>query len=744
MTSAATSDRTQIITEALHKIDDLTARLQIAEQASTEPIAVMGMGCRFPGGVNNPDQYWDLLEQGRSGIVAVPAQRWDAEAFYTDDHTVPGTICNREGGFLTGWQPDEFDAEFFGISPREAERIDPQQRLVLEIAWEALEHAGVAPDTLRQSKTGVFLGLMTADYLLCCWAGRSEAIDPFAAMSNGMSFPAGRLSYVLGLQGPSLMVDTACSSSLVALHLACQSLRCGSVAGAGRRRQLILSPEINVAPLEDPRARSRRPMQDLRRGGGRLRPRRRLRDRGAQAAVRRDSGRRRDPRAGARIGGESRRRQQRAHRAERSRAGGADSRCAAKRGCAPGEIEYVETHGTGTPLGDPIELRALGNVMRDDRRSDSPCLIGSVKTNIGHLEAAAGVAGFIKIVLAVHHGYIPQHLNFEQLTPYATETTSCMRVAASAQDWPVVDRPRRAGVSSFGGSGSNAHVVIEQAPDVVGPVVDEVGPAVSTLVVSGKTVARVGSWAAVLADWMDGAGASVGLAGVAHTLNHHRTRHAKFATVCAADRAQAVAGLRAVAAGAPGPGVVLPHDGPCAPGVVFVYSGQGSQWAGMGRQLLADEPAFAAAVAELEPDFIAQTGFSLHDILADAQPVTGIERIQPVLVAVQLALTALWRSYGVTTRCGDRTFDGRSQRRGSRRDTDPGPRAGGDHHPLAAVGPAGRARRHGVARTRRRGHPNPADRLPRRSDSGVRLPTTNRHRRPTRPDRRSDRGGDRR
>ena len=190
-------------------------------------------------------------------------------------------------------------------------------------------------------------------------------------------------------------------------------------------------------------------------------------------------------------------------------------------------------------------------------------------------------------------------------------------------------------------------MVIEQAPDVVVPVVDGVGPVVSTLVVSGKSVARVGSWAAALADWMEGAGAGVGLAAVAHTLNHHRTRHARFATVCAADRVEAVAGLRAVAAGVPGRGVVLAHEGPCGPGVVFVFSGQGSQWAGMGRQLLADEPAFAAAVAELEPDFVAQTGFSLHDVLADGQPVTGIERIQPVLVGVQLALTALWRSYGV-------------------------------------------------------------------------------------------------
>ena len=279
---------------------------------------------------------------------------------------------------------------------------------------------------------------------------------------------------------------------------------------------------------------------------------------------------------------------------------------------------------------------------------------------------------------------------------------------------------------------------------MVVPVVDGVGPVVSTLVVSGKSVARVGSWAAVLADWMEGAGAGVGLAAVAHTLNHHRTRHARFATVCAADRAQAVAGLRAVAAGVPGPGVVLAHEGPCGPGVVFVYSGQGSQWAGMGRQLLADEPAFAAAVAELEPDFVAQTGFSLHDVLADGQPVTGIERIQPVLVGVQLALTALWRSYGVIP---DAVI-GHSM---------------GEVSAAVVAGVLTPAEGLAVITTRSRLLARLAGRgamalleldaeatealladYPEVSDGGVCLPAANRDRRPTRPDRGGDRGGDRR
>src|SRR4029077_3213746 len=264
-----------------------------------------------------------------------------------------------------------------------------------------------------------------------------------------------------------------------------------------------------------------------------------------------------------------------------------------------------------------------------------------------HLEAAAGVAGFIKAVLAAQRGHIPPNLHFETPNPHIPFQDLRLKVVAEPTDWPATGFPRRAGVSSFGFGGTNAHVVVEQGPDPVPVSVGGPGPAVSTLVVSGKTPERVASWAAVLADWMDTDGAGVGLADVAHTVNHHRARQAKFATVCARDHAQAVAGLRALAAGQAATGLVGPHQGPCGPGTVFVYSGQGSQWAGMGRQLLAEEPAFAAAVAELEPDFVAAAGFSLQRVVAGGEPVVGIERIQPVLVGVQLALTALWRSCGV-------------------------------------------------------------------------------------------------
>jgi acyl transferase domain-containing protein len=318
----------------------------------------------------------------------------------------------------------------------------------------------------------------------------------------------------------------------------------------------------------------------------------------------------------------------------------------ANAGVEPRHVDYVEAHGTGTLLGDPIEARALGRVLGRARPQSAPLLIGAVKSNLGHLEAAAGIAGFIKAVLSVQRGHIPANLHFEKPNPHIPFENLRLKVVADPTDWPSTGQPRRAGVSSFGFGGTNAHVVLEQAP-VPEPVAVQPKPVVSTLVISGKWAERVASTAGMLAQWMEGEGAGVALADVAHTVNHHRSRHAKFATVAALDRVQAVAGLRALAAGQSADGVVAPHQGACRPGTVFVYSGHGSQWAGMGRQLLADEPAFAAAVAELEPVFVEQAGFSLRQVLAGGEALVGIDRIQPVLVGMQLALTALWASYGV-------------------------------------------------------------------------------------------------
>jgi phthiocerol/phenolphthiocerol synthesis type-I polyketide synthase D len=645
--TAASPDRRAIITEALRKIDDLTGRLEIAEKADTEPIAVVGMACRLPGGVNTPAQYWRLLQNGDSGIVPVPPDRWDADAYYSEDHTRPGTICNREGGFLTSWQPDEFDAEFFGISPREAVAMDPQQRLLLEVAWEAMENAGITAPAIRGTQTSVFVGSTTVDYLLtCAFNLRLEDFDPYVPFGNAMNFAAGRLAYFLGVHGPAVVVDTACSSSLVTIHLACESLRRReSEQALAAGVNLMLSPANSIATSRwgmlapDGQCKTFDAAADgyVRSEGCGVVVLKRLsdalRDGDSVLAVVRGSAVNQDgPSSGQTVPSGP------AQQAVLSAA------LAASR-LEPSDIDYIEAHGTGTALGDPIELGALSQVF-GERDGSAPLVLGSVKTNLGHLESAAGIAGFIKTVLSVQNGYIPQHLHFTQLTPNAVEGASRFTIASQGMQWPAVERARRAGVSSFGVSGTNAHVVLEQAP-AAEPAAAQPEPVITTLAVSGKTPARIAPMAAVLAEWMTGEGAGVALADVAHTLNHHRTRHKHFAAVCARDRAQTVAGLQALAAGEPAEGVVEPCERLHGSGTVLLYSGQGSQWAGMGQRLLVDEPAFAAAVAELEPVFAEQVGFSLLQVLADGEPVVGIDRIQPVLVGMQLALTALWRSYGV-------------------------------------------------------------------------------------------------
>ena len=636
-----------IITEALRKINDLSARLEVAEKGQTEPIAVVGMGCRLPGGVNNPTQYWRLLLDGGSGIVQVPAERWDCDEFYSPDYTVPGTICSREGGFLTSWQPDEFDAEFFAISPREAAGMDPQQRLLLEVAWEALENAGITAQAIRGSQTSVFVGLTTHDYSMS-FAGRlrPEDIDPYIPFGSASNFAAGRLSYFLGVHGPAIVVDTACSSSLVTVHMACESLRrreSDQALAAGVN--LILSPDNSIAcsrwGMLAPDGQCKTFDADANgyvrsEGAGVVVLKRlsdALRDGDSVLAVVRGSAVNQDgPSSGQTVPNGP------AQQAVLRQA------LAASR-LEPDDIDYIEAHGTGTALGDPIELDALSGVF-GKRLGPAPLVLGSVKTNLGHLESAAGIAGFIKTVLSVGHGHIPKHLNFNALTPHAGADASRFRIATEAMEWPAVERPRRAGVSSFGVSGTNAHVVIEQAPAAESVSVDP-APVVSTLLLSGKSPARLASTATMLADWMTGDGADVSLADVVHTVNHHRTRHRTLAAVCARDHDQAVTGLRALATGGAAPGVVPPHDGPCGTGTVFVYSGQGAHWTGMGQRLFTEEPAFAEAIVELEPVFLEQVGFSLQQMIAGGEPASGDAQVQPLVLGMQLALTKLWRCYGV-------------------------------------------------------------------------------------------------
>ncbi|MEA2484370.1 MAG: phthiocerol/phenolphthiocerol synthesis type-I polyketide synthase, partial [Thermoleophilaceae bacterium] len=612
-----------------------------------EPVAVIGLGCRFPGDIVGPEAFWQFLCDGRSAVGEVPPDRWAGFGGGSAEAMAALAGTTRWGSFLA--DVDAFDAEFFEISPREAAKMDPQQRLLLEVAYEAFEHAGIRADSLRQTQTGVFAGACAGEYGYLASADLSQ-VDGWSGTGGALSIIANRVSYYFDLRGPSVTVDTACSSSLVAVHLACQSLRAGesSLAVAGGVN-LLLSPVItrsfDQAEAMSPTGQCHvfdASADGFVRGEGcgvvvlkRLSDA--VRDGDRVLAVVRGSAVNQDGRSNGLM-------------APNPAAQMAVLRAAyANAGIEPRHVDYVEAHGTGTLLGDPIEARALGTVLGRVRPRDTPLLIGALKSNLGHLEAAAGIAGFIKAVLAVQCGRIPGNRNFETPNPHIPFENLGLKVVDRWTDWPETAALRRAGVSSFGFGGTNAHVVLEQRPDPV-PVVAGVpgsAGAVTTLVVSGKTAERVAATAGMLAQWMEGAGAEVTLAEVAHTVNHHRARHAKFATVAALDREQAVAGLGALAAGGSADGVVAAHRGGCRPGTVFVYSGQGSQWAGMGRQLLADEPVFAAAVAELEPVFVEHAGFSLQQVLAAGEAVVGIDRIQPVLVAMQLALTQLWRSYGV-------------------------------------------------------------------------------------------------
>jgi phthiocerol/phenolphthiocerol synthesis type-I polyketide synthase D len=630
--SAMTADQQDALTEQFDKASRI---------AAAEPVAVVGIGCRFPGGVVGPEAYWTFLANGVDAIGEIPPDRWNADEFYDPDTFAPGRMSSKWGGFL----PDVtgFDADFFGISPREAEAMDPQQRVMLEVAWEALEHAGIAPDQLAGFRAAVMMGVYYTEYQGIS-AANPDSIGAYSATGNAHAVAVGRIAYLLGLRGPAIAVDSACSSSLVTVHLACQSLRLreSDLALAGGV-SLILRPETQIAMSKwgmlSPRGRCHSfdaGADGFVRGEGagvvvlkRLTDA--IRDGDRVLAVVRGSAVNQDGRSNGLTAPNSLAQRDVITRALRS----AD--------VTGSSVNFIEAHGTGTALGDPIEFEALADTY--GRRGDAPCALGAVKTNIGHLEAAAGIAGFIKAALAVQRGQIPPNLHFSQWNPAIDPSPTRLFVPTDLVPWPAYEGPRRAAVSSFGIGGTNAHVVLEQGPDPA--PVGSPGSAITTVVVSGRTDERIASCATVLANWIEGDGAAVPLAEVAHTLNHHRPRHARFATVCAGDRTQAVAGLRALAEGRPAPGVVAPHQGVSGSGTVFLYSGQGSQWAGMGQELLAHEPAFTAAIAELEPVFVEQVGFSLRQVLESGEPVVGIDRIQPVLVGMQLALTALWRSYGV-------------------------------------------------------------------------------------------------
>nr|AAZ77673.1 ChlB1 [Streptomyces antibioticus]QGA67047.1 methylsalicylic acid synthase ChlB1 [synthetic construct] len=617
-----------------------------------EPIAVLGMACRFAGGADTLEAFWELLLEGRDGIGEVPEKRWRAYEEAGPDHAAAVRRATRWGGFLD--DIEGFDAEFFGLSPREAELMDPQQRLLLEVAWEALEHAGIAPRELAGTDAGVFVGIGSDDY------GRRlledlPGIEAWTGIGSAMCAAANRISYALDLKGPSLAVDTACSASLVAVHLACQSLRAGeSEVSLAAGVNLMISPGLTLtldaagATAPDGRSKSFDASAD---GYGRgegcgLLVLKRLsdavRDGDPVLAVIRGSSVNQDGKTNGIM----------------APSGSAqehvlDLACR-RAGVDPASVDYVEAHGTGTRLGDPLEAGALSAVFGRGRPKDEPCLIGSVKSNIGHLEAAAGIASLIKATLALSKGEIPPSLNFSQGNPAIDWAESGLRVVTERTAWPErEDRPVRAGVSGFGYGGTIAHVVMEQAPEVSRPD-DAAGDEGSAEVVterlfplSGGTQAGLRAYAGRLADRLsDDDAEELPLESVGHTLALRRSALAHRAAVVASDRKDLVAKLRLITLGEQTREAVIgsvPSDAGAGP--VWVFSGHGSQWSGMGRELLASEPAFAAVIDEIDPVFRAEIGFSARQALLDGDFDT-VDRVQTMIFAVQVALAAVWHSYG--------------------------------------------------------------------------------------------------
>ncbi|MEY7974594.1 beta-ketoacyl synthase N-terminal-like domain-containing protein, partial [Saccharomonospora xinjiangensis] len=626
----------------------------VTPSAPDDPIAVVAMTCRAPGGANSPEELWRLVVEGRDAISAFPTDRgWDLTSLYHPDPAHPGTTYTTSGGFLDG--VDRFDAGLFGISPREAMAMEPQQRVLLEASWELFERAGLDPGSLRGTDVGVFLGAIAQDYaprLHHAPAG----LEGYLMTGNTASVVSGRIAYTFGLEGPAITVDTACSSSIVAVHLACQSLRQGesSLAVAGGvavlshpgmfvefSRQRALSPDGRCKPFaaaadgtawaEGAGVVLLERLADARRNGHRV------------LGVIRGSAVNQDGASNglAAPSGPAQRRVIRQALAN-ARVGAAD-------------VDVVEAHGTGTTLGDPIEANALAAEYGPHRPADRPLLLGSVKSNIGHAQAAAGILGLIKTVLAMEHGILPRTLHVDEPTPHVDWSSAGLSLVTATREWPRTDRPRRAAVSAFGISGTNAHLIIEQPPSAAeragsspATAPDEaVAPGCLPWLLSGRTPAALREQGQrLLARLEDDPGLRP--ADVAFSLATTRSLLEHRAVVVADDESTLRRGLQSLADDEAAPTLRRGEAGASPRRVAFVFPGQGSQWVGMAVDLLAASPAFARRMAECEAALAPHVDWSLREVLSDEAALTRVDVVQPVLWAVMVSLAEVWQAHGVS------------------------------------------------------------------------------------------------
>jgi polyketide synthase 5 len=621
---------------------DSDHRLPHNGQTPTTSIAIIGMACRLPGDIDSPHLLWEALLRGDDLITEIPPDRWDADEYYDPEPGVPGRSVSRWGAFVD--DVGGFDAEFFGINEREAAAIDPQHRLLLETSWEAVEHAGLTPAAIANTSTGVFVGLTHGDYQLLAADARSVE-GPYGFTGTTFSMASGRIAYALGVHGPAMTVDSACSSGLLAVHMACRNLHDGEsdLALAGGATVLLdprkfssgsaqgmLSPTgrchafdaaaDGFVPSEGCAVVLLKRLADAQRDGDRI------------LAVVRGSAANQDGHT-VNIATPSATAQTAVYRAALAAAD-----------VDPRTVGMVEAHGPGTPVGDPIEYASLASVYG----TEGACALASVKTNFGHAQAASGTLSLIKTVLALQHGIVPKNLHFSRLPDeLGRRIDTELFVPQEVTPWPTNGhQARRAAVSSYGLSGTNVHVILEQAPqesphDVAPPAA---ASAAQVFVLSSTSADELRRTAGRLVDWLSARTDQIELSDLAYTLARRRGHRPVRTAVMAARAEELVQALREVADGdTPYPSAVAHDDR----GPVWVFSGQGSQWAGMGAQLLAGEPVFAATIAELEPLIATESGFSITEAMSAPRTVTGIDRVQPTIFAMQVALAATMKARGV-------------------------------------------------------------------------------------------------